>query len=402
MKKLGWQSQVLASFTGFACTAFWASFTPALAQVPVASRIAADAAPGWTAAQVGKLRHWVEAAPDDALPRPRSTELDAAIVGGDAASLDRAATDLALRLASMHLLGHATTAERAGWRIEDPDRAINLRTRLDAALASDDLDGYFAGLRPRHPDYAMLRRAYASETDAARRATLGRNMERWRWMPHAPDDGYILVNAAAFEAALWRNGQETRRWRVIVGKPSTPTPVFSATVSAVTLNPWWNVPASIVRESVGALVRRNPALARKRGYVWSGNSIRQRPGPGNSLGEMKLEMPNPYTVYMHDTPSKNLFARDVRAFSHGCIRVDDALGFAATLLEGVRTRAQIDAIVATRRTTAVPLPARLPVYITYFTAGTRADGTLAFYPDIYARDNRIGFELPAAAACTAN
>ena len=156
-----------------------------------------------------------------------------------------------------------------------------------------------------------------------------------------------------------------------------------------------------MRESVGSLVRRNPALARQRGYVWGGGSYRQRPGPGNALGQMKLVMPNPYTVYLHDTPGKDLFNRNPRAFSHGCIRVGDAIGFAATLAEGVKSRAEVDGIVRTGRTTVVDLATHIPVYITYFTAATNANGTLAVSPDVYGRDRRLGDTSNAHRACGA-
>lgn len=343
-------------------------------------------APVWNAAALAQLRHWVDAAAEDALPRPDPAALDRAAASGDAAAIDQAADALALRLARMHLLG---TGARTGWKIADSDRAIDLPAALHQALAAGTLDPFLAGLRPQHPDYAALRAAYAVERDPARRADLARNMERWRWMPHRLADDYVLVNAASFEARLWRGGRQAGVWPVIVGKTRTPTPVFAATITGVTLNPWWDVPGSIVRESVGALMRRSPATARARGYVWNGGRIRQRPGPGNSLGQMKLVMPNPYGVYLHDTPNRDLFGREVRAFSHGCVRVGDALGLATAVLDGVRTRAQIDALVAAGETVSIDAARPMPVYITYFTAGLRGDGSFAHFPDIYRRDAKV-------------
>lgn len=334
---------------------------------------------GWNSAQIAELRHWVNAAPRDALPLLDTKALNAAQLAGDSTAADRAATDLALRLARIHLLGCATPAQRAGWHIVDSDKSIDLRARLEAALANGEIDSFFLGVRPRHPDYAALRTAYAEETDTEKRKVLARNMERWRWMPHSLGQDYVLVNAATFEARLWRKGRYVGTWRVIVGKQSTPTPVFSATINGVILNPWWVVPASIVREMRG----RFPA---SKGYVRSGGQIRQKPGPGNALGQMKIDMPNRFTVYMHDTPSKQLFEEDVRTFSHGCIRTGNALDFAATLLDGVKTREEIDAIVETRKTTNIPLKSRLPVYVTYFTASVRGDGELAIMEDVYNRD----------------
>jgi len=363
---------------------------------------AVDAPPvRWNGAALEQLRQAVERTDAEALPRPDTAPLDAAVRSGDLLRIDSAADALALRLARLHLLGSAGTAARAGWRIVDSDKAVDPAPMLAEALAKGRIDDFFDGLRPRHPDYAGLRAAYAVEREPKLRAQIARNMERWRWMPRDLGSDYLLVNAASFEARLWRGRHEIGTWRVIVGKPRTPTPVFEATVTGVTLNPWWNVPASIVKESVGALVRRSPATARARGYVWSGSTIRQKPGPNNALGEMKLAMANPWNVYMHDTPSRDLFANDVRAYSHGCVRVGDALGLAQVLLEGVRTREQIDARVATRETETVPLARPIPVYIAYFTAGMRGDGTFGYFPDIYGRDKRITLASRINDACGA-
>ena len=350
----------------------------------------------WTASDIATLTRWVDAAPLDALPRPSSAELERAVAGGDPREIDGAANALALRLARMHLLGASTVGERKGWNIADSDAALVLEPMLARAVADDTLDTFFAMLRPSHPDYSALRAAYASHTDPRRRETIARNMERWRWMPRSLGPDYVLVNAARFEATLWRKGEQAGTWRVIVGKPSTPTPVFHTDIEGVILNPWWEIPASIVRESVGALIRRSPALARQRGYVWGGGTYRQRPGPNNALGQMKLVMPNPYSVFMHDTPNKQLFNEEVRAFSHGCIRTGDAIGYAATLLEGVRSREEIDRILASRETTTVPLAQPIPLYVTYFTAFGDGRGGIALAPDIYKRDGLIRTVVAAA------
>ena len=337
----------------------------------------------WSPEQATRLVERARAQPREALPVPDTRELEAAIAAGDPAGIDRDADALALRIARGTLFGVADTARRAGWNIHDSDTAIDIAAGLRDALAAGRLDAFLDGLQPEHPDYAALRAAYAAEPDAARRATLARNMERWRWMPHALGRSYVLVNTAAFEASLWHEGKRAGTWKVIVGKPSTPSPVFSARISGVTFNPWWDIPASIIAEKHGNF----PA---SQGYVRSATGFRQKPGPGNALGQMKLVMPNPYNVYMHDTPSKSLFNRDVRAFSHGCIRVGDPMDLAATLLSGSRTRGQIDGIVASGMTVTVDLPAPVPVYITYFTASLKADGTVAVHPDVYGRDARVG------------
>ena len=217
-----------------------------------------------------------------------------------------------------------------------------------------------------------------------RRATLAANLDRWRWMPRDLGARYLLVNAANYEATLWQDRRIVGRWSVVVGKTGTPTPVFQATVTGVTFNPWWEVPASIAKESVAGIVARRPAEAARRGYVLEGGRYRQRPGPSNALGQMKLVMPNRFSVYLHDTPSKSLFSQSVRAYSHGCIRVGDALGLATTLLNW--TRAETDAFVASGKTETVPLSTPVPVYITYFTAEPNENGDVRYFKDIYHRD----------------
>ncbi len=357
--------------------------------------------PSWSYADIATIKRWGAMAPRDALPEMSSDALDAAMAKGDPSAVNAAAQDFALTLARRHLLGFSSASARTGWHIEDTDKAIDLESRLDAAHAAATLDLFFAGLRPRHEEYAALRAGYDRETDPQARETLARNMERWRWLPRDLGDDYVLVNAAAFSARLWRDGKTAGEWRVIVGKKSTPTPVFNTKITGVVLNPWWEIPASIVRESVGALVRNRPAAARARGYVVQDGRYRQKPGPNNALGQMKLVMPNPYSVYMHDTPSKQLFERDVRAFSHGCIRTGDAIGYAATLLEGVKTREEVDAIVESRKTTTVSLAQSLPLYITYFTAVRDADGGVRILDDIYGRDGRISVAEAPIEACKA-
>jgi murein L,D-transpeptidase YcbB/YkuD len=266
------------------------------------------------------------------------------------------------------------------------------------ALARHAVDEALFSLLPQNAEYIRLK-AQLAATPARDKATVERlraNLERWRWMPRNLGRRYIIVNVPAFELILVEDDKIIARHRVIVGKKSTPTPQFGAMVTGVILNPWWDVPQSIIAESVGRLVRTNPAGARAKGYVTSRSSggrlsVRQTPGPNNALGHMKLEMANPFTVYIHDTPSKPLFDEDVRAFSHGCIRADGALDFAATLLvsQSGWDRAAIDRIVQTRSTTKINLQQSIPVFVGYFTASVDQYGEVASYPDIYGRDGPV-------------
>ncbi|MEN9932449.1 MAG: hypothetical protein RIS17_1022, partial [Pseudomonadota bacterium] len=219
------------------------------------------------------------------------------------------------------------------------------------------------------------------------------SLAQWQALPAPAAGRWLLVNIPAFEISLYDGAVRTGTWKAIVGKPKTPTPRFAGTVTGVILNPWWDVPASIVAESVGRLMARNPKKAAAQGYVRSGDRYRQRPGPDNQLGLMKLDFRNPYSVGIHDTPSRALFARDKRALSHGCIRVDDPFGFAATLLGPPVSR---DSLLTVREqnpdTQRLPLAEPLPVIVGYFTAEVADDGSLRLFDDVYRR------ERPQAAA----
>lgn len=351
---------------------------------------AATEPPHWRAGQAARLADWLDQAPSDGLA-PVAAEgpvVRAAIAAQDSARLDRLATAAAVRLLQAHRTGCCHASARKGWNIAGDQLQPAPEAAVAAAVANDDIDGLFEKARPSHPYYQALRDAYAREQNPGRRATLAANLDRWRWMPRTLGTRYILVNAAAFEATLWDERTEIGRWEIIVGKTRSPTPVFAAKVTGVIFNPWWDIPSSIVAESIGALMRDHPAEAARKGYVIQDGQYRQRPGPGNALGRMKLVMPNGYHVYLHDTPAQSLFSKDVRAFSHGCVRVGDALGLATALLSAKPgwDRARTDAVVKDGQTVTVPLPAPVPVYVTYFTAEPDGTGGIRYLPDIYRRD----------------
>lgn len=223
--------------------------------------------------------------------------------------------------------------------------------------------------------------------DAEARLKVAASLARWQELP-APSTGrWLLVNIPAYEISLYDGQQRTGTWRAIVGKPKTPTPRFAGSVTGVILNPWWEVPKSIVAESVGRLVARNPKKAAAQGYVREGDRYRQRPGPHNQLGLMKLDFRNPYSVGIHDTPSRQLFEKEIRAFSHGCIRVDDPFAFAAALLGAPASRDSLNTVRDTNPDTQrLPLAAPLPVVVGYFTAEVGRDGALRLFEDVYRLD----------------
>jgi L,D-transpeptidase YcbB len=238
-------------------------------------------------------------------------------------------------------------------------------------------------------------------------------MERLRWMPEDLGQQYLIVNIAGFELRRVNAGKIEERMAVVVGKPYHRTPVFSDRIRFLEFNPYWNVPPDIAVNEELPVLRKNPAGLSAQGFEvvrgdqvtdpssidWSSvgaghfpYQLRQRPGPNNALGRVKFMFPNSHNVYLHDSPAHSLFERNVRAFSHGCIRLSRPLELAEQVLRvgGVQgwTKDRINNVVATAKTTVVNLREPLPVHITYLTAWAD-DGVANFRQDIYGHDVKL-------------
>ncbi|MDA8870123.1 L,D-transpeptidase family protein [Rhizobiaceae bacterium] len=247
------------------------------------------------------------------------------------------------------------------------------------------------------------------------------NRTRWSLMPASMGERFVLVNMAGFEVDIIEGETTVFSMRAIVGKDYHKTPMFSDTIRTVEFNPYWNVPESIANaELKPEYISSGTASADAQGYEvvdgdkvypvsqvnWSQYAdtkipfrIRQRPGPTNALGEMKFMFPNKHNVYLHDTPSRNLFSRTVRAFSHGCVRVAKPHEFAAYLLGPQATpeqpwdAASIKAIVDAKEHMEVKLERPIQVHLAYMTAWQGPQGYMQFRPDIYGRDADLEAEL---------
>ena len=326
--------------------------------------------------------------------------LSGALAGGDPAALSRVADETFLRLTADLSGGFVRGDGRVDWHM--PDVAIdgNRQQQLLAQARSGGIAPLLDALLPTHPQYVGLKAALANtpETETARRELIRSNMERWRWLPRSLGERHVIVNVPAFTAAIVDDGRVTLRHRVVVGARRTPTPQLAARVTAVTMNPSWYVPQSIIRE-MGGRFGRGYEVRRSAG---GGMSVRQPPGPGNALGRVKIEMPNEHAIYLHDTPAQNLFSRPVRAFSHGCIRTHNVRTFAAELLAptGQWDRTAIDRAIADGDTQQAALAEPIPVYIAYFTAAATTDGNIVTYADIYGRDAPVRQALNRAASDT--
>jgi murein L,D-transpeptidase YcbB/YkuD len=224
---------------------------------------------------------------------------------------------------------------------------------------------------------------------SARSADLIANMERWRWLAGDLGSEHLIVNVPEYMVRKVDQGQVVHAARVVVGKAERPTPIFSDMMDHLVLNPSWTIPPTILREDVLPKLAADPGYAERRGYqvIRRGNNItvRQPPGPDNALGNIKFMFPNDHAVYLHDTPSRNLFASARRAYSSGCVRVERPLRLAELVLAGTDgdwSERRLQGLVGSGERT-IRLTRKLPIHIVYMTQTVDADGTLRNFEDIY-------------------
>lgn len=294
-------------------------------------------------------------------------------------------------------------------------------TALSSELFDDALElavKRFQGRLGLDPDGAVgrktLRSLNMSAADRVQQIEL--NMERWRWQPETFGERYVRVNVTEYTLDVVEQDKTLMSMRVIVGKPYKRTPVFSAKMTYLVLNPYWQVPPSIAREEILPKLRHDLSYLEEDHMKvllgWGADQVevdptmvdwqsirgsrlpfhfRADPGPENPLGRVKFMFPNRFNVYLHDTPSRNLFARTVREFSHGCIRIQKPMELAHYLLANdprwppERVRFILDEQI----TKTVPLAHPIMVYVQYWTAWVDADGTVHFREDNYGRDETL-------------
>jgi L,D-transpeptidase YcbB len=401
------------------------------------------------AAEIRRAGDWgLEAS---AFPLPVLT----ASAGGELSRTARADAEVALSLAVLKYARHAR-----GSRADPASLSRNLDRKppllqpqsvIEAAAKAEAPDAYLRSLHPQHPQFEALRQKYlalkrgqpiatgsiatAPEADkksaqpkaaaavpaAPNARKLLVNMEEWRWMPESLGDFYVWVNVPEFTLRVVKNGQVIHTERVVAGKPDTPTPIFSQDMEQVIFHPNWGVPESIKKADVlPSLIRGSTRiftfyhLKIQRGgrdvdpatVDWSTADIRQfhvyqPPGENNVLGNIKFRFPNKHDVYMHDTPQKQLFNADVRAYSHGCMRVRNPQRLAELLLaEDQGWPAQrVAAAFAPggAQNNQVNLGRKIPVHITYFTATVGDDGKLKQFADVYDHESKIALGLEGKA-----
>lgn len=288
-------------------------------------------------------------------------------------------------------------------------------TTIDSALVLSVVSAQERfGLRPTGaPDGTLVDELNVPPSERIR--TILVNMERMRWMPSKQAPDLILVNIPEFRMHVYEH--DTLAWNmdVVVGATATRTVVFSGLLSQVVMAPYWNVPQSIIRSEILPAVKRNAHYLDRKGMEvvkagvtvpassidWKKYStgvpftIRQKPGPGNALGKVKFLFPNQYSIYFHDTPAKDKFARDRRAFSHGCIRLSEPARLANYLLQqdSTWTESKVREAMNGPNEVAVDLLHPRPVILGYFTAWVDARGRIGFRDDVYGHDGKLAEEL---------
>lgn len=325
--------------------------------------------------------------------------LTAQIARGEGPDLDALASHLFIWLAEDLRDGRTPMPAREQWFAVDPDQDLHPNSQLLAeATELHDVPGVLASLTPTHPDYALLKDALAKAGEPRQIAMIRANMDRWRWLTHDLGLQYLIINVPEQVLRLTVNNQVIHSYRAIVGRPGkTATPQLAEQVKNVVFNPTWTVPQSIVvGEGLGSKLIGNPARAKRQGYIATQAAdgtitVVQQPGDTNSLGRVKLDMPNEHAIYIHDTPNRGLFALPARALSHGCVRAEHATQLAMTMAilgADLPPETAIEYNLSGKYT-KVPMAKPFPVYIVYFTVARDANGLMRSFADIYGRDPAV-------------
>ncbi|WP_172891462.1 murein L,D-transpeptidase [Cohaesibacter sp. ES.047] len=305
-------------------------------------------------------------------------------------------------------------------------RVALLRKKLDLPVPAENADLYSKALSQKVKDYQAANGLIAD--GIAGKATLAvlnknpadlipdiiANMERWRWLPRDLGKFHIMVNIPSFHVEVVNNGKKIHETRVVVGKSRHKTPIFSDEMEYVVVNPYWNVPRSIATKELLPQIKSDPgSFFSKRNYQvlasvkgrtrvvdpykldWEKVEpgmvrLRQTPGTRNALGNVKFLFPNQHAVYLHDTPSRSLFNRDYRAFSHGCVRVQNPMDFADVILSRTEKwgAGRLKSMIGGDEKW-VSLSHKVPVHIVYFTTWMAENGTLQLRSDIYGHNAKV-------------
>ena len=303
-----------------------------------------------------------------------------------------------------------------------PRKTVDLAAALATIAQSSDIA---ADLDGRNPDslqfrtlVAELARQNGDDPQGNAAAKLRMALERLRWLPRELGGRYVFLNQPAFEVSYVNGTGAPLTMRAVIGKPNAQTYFFTDRIKDITYNPYWNVPRSILINEMLPKLWRDPSYLDRLGYEvsnsrgravassavdWAavaaqqaGVDVRQPPGRGNALGRLKIDFPNKHAIYLHDTNQRHLFAREQRALSHGCVRLEHPREMAAALL-GSRV-ADVDRKIASGENRTERVPGDVPVYLAYFTAWPDPHGNVRYYKDVYGRDAHLAKAMVKTAA----
>ena len=333
---------------------------------------------------------------------------------------DAAANELKLTRSVLTYARHASSGRVSYTRVSAsilyPANALSPEAVLSQLASAPNERDTLLSFEPQHAGFKALKAALAAERNAPQRDSeparrggekqarvdkvglITANMERWRWLPRDLGAAHVIVDVPDYTLAVFNKGGLLWRTKIVVGKPDLATPLLSETIKYLTINPTWNVPPSIIRNEYLPKLERDPDALERIGLKVARNhdgSLRvyQPPGERNALGRIRFNFPNVFLVYQHDTPQKSFFARETRALSHGCMRVQNPEKYAELLLslsqpeEGITTR-RISAMYGDEERT-INLKRPIPVHVTYQTAVVDDAGHLKTRDDIYGLDAAI-------------
>lgn len=274
----------------------------------------------------------------------------------------------------------------------------DLKENSQSPVFDENLSNGISNFQKRHG--FVVDKTIGKKTIAAMNVSVGDriktiiiNMERCRWIsPNiSKDKEYIVVNIPAYHLIYIKNDSIALQSDVVVGTTMHQTVIFSGMMKYIVFSPYWNIPQSIIKNEVLPGIQKNSNYLANHNMEWNNGQVRQKPGVRNSLGLVKFIFPNSNNIYLHDTPSKSLFQRETRAFSHGCIRVAKPKELAETILSNDSNWTPTKITEAMNRGTEkwYPLKNEIPVYIGYFTAWMGRDGQVSFYDDVYKRDVQL-------------
>ena len=310
-------------------------------------------------------------------------------------------SDAVLGFADALARGAVPVEDRPGTWALTPGQ-VDTIAAVDKALGEPDPARAIEALAPQTPDYAALQLAYAlarmpaapvrggrpvTQNSSLQQKELAVALERQRWLPRHLPATRIWVNTEDAHLDFYRDDQKVWSTRLVVGQVDKQTPEFETNAPSVLFNPPWYVPHSIAVKEILPKLAYNPDYLAEHHMSWHGGTIRQDAGPHSALGRIKFEMPDPFDVYLHDTPMKALFAAADRHRSHGCMRVENPFELASLLLnEDVSTISRkVDVGYTHRQELAHPIP----VFVVYQTVTVDPAGRVQFHPDYYGRDERV-------------